>query len=142
MPLSWPEDTGIMSMSPADASAYLHANIFSDWLPCLLALLDASATEAGGAPCPVRSLFALSSPHAWETFPGGRITIVGDSAHLSFPNGEGANLAILDGAEMALAIASARDSAMLGRNIAGMLIFLSSMLVRCQLIRFTRICHE
>ncbi|KAJ7811540.1 hypothetical protein B0H14DRAFT_3754996 [Mycena olivaceomarginata] len=124
VPLSWPEDTGIASMSPADASAYLHANVFSDWPPRLLALLDASAAsaasaaEAGGAPCPVRSLFALSSPHAWETFPGGRITIVGDSAHLSFPNGEGANLAMLDGAEMALAIASARDSAMLGRNIA------------------------
>jgi 2-polyprenyl-6-methoxyphenol hydroxylase-like FAD-dependent oxidoreductase len=145
VPLSWPEDTSIASMSPADASAYLHANIFLDWPPRLLALLNASAasaTEAGGAPCPVRSLFALSSPHAWETFPGGRITIVSDSVHLSFPNGEGANLAMLDGAEMALAIASARDSAMLGRNIAGMLIFLSSMLVRCQLIRFTRICHE
>ncbi|KAJ7902764.1 putative monooxygenase [Mycena olivaceomarginata] len=121
VPLSWPEDTGIASMSPADVSAYLHANVFSDWPPRLLALLDASAAsaaEAGGAPCPVRSLFALSSPHAWETFPGGRITIVGDSVHLSFPNGEGANLAMLDGAEMALAIASARDSAMLGRNIA------------------------
>jgi 2-polyprenyl-6-methoxyphenol hydroxylase-like FAD-dependent oxidoreductase len=105
-------------MSPADVSAYLHANVFSDWSPRLLALLDASAAEAGGAPCRVRSLFALSSPHAWETFPGGRITIVGDAAHLSFPNGEGANLAMLDGAEMALAIASARDSTMLERNIA------------------------
>ncbi|KAJ7825415.1 putative monooxygenase [Mycena olivaceomarginata] len=93
--------TGIASMSPADASAYLRANVFSD---C--------------ASYPVRSLFALPSPHAWETFPGGRITIVGDAAHLSFPNGEGANLAMLDGAEVALAIASARDSAMLGRNIA------------------------
>ncbi|KAJ7308599.1 monooxygenase [Mycena albidolilacea] len=121
VPLSWPEDTGIASMSPADASAYLRANVFSDWSPRLLALLDASAAsaaEAGGAPYPVRSLFALPSPHAWETFPGGRITIVGDAAHLSFPNGEGANLAMLDGAEVALAIASARDSAMLGRNIA------------------------
>ncbi|KAJ7804669.1 fumarate reductase/succinate dehydrogenase flavoprotein domain-containing protein [Mycena olivaceomarginata] len=99
VPLSWPEDTGIASMSPADASAYLRAN-------------------SGGAPYPVRSLFALPSPHAWETFPGGRITIVGDAAHLSFPNGEGANLAMLDGAEVALAIASARDNAMLERNIS------------------------
>jgi 2-polyprenyl-6-methoxyphenol hydroxylase-like FAD-dependent oxidoreductase len=108
-------------MSPADASAHLRANVFSDWSPRLLALLDASAAsaaEAGGASYPVRSLFALPSPHAWEPFPGGRITIVGDAAHLSFPNGEDANLAMLDGAEVALAIASARDSAMLGRNIA------------------------
>ncbi|KAJ7792658.1 hypothetical protein B0H14DRAFT_3889770 [Mycena olivaceomarginata] len=121
VPLSWPEDTGIASMSPADVSAYLHANIFSDWSPCLLALLDtsaASAAEVGGAPCPVRSLFVLSSPHAWETFPGGRITIIGDAAHLSFPNGECTNLVMLDGAEMVLAIASTQDSAMLGRNIA------------------------
>ncbi|KAJ7825411.1 kynurenine 3-monooxygenase [Mycena olivaceomarginata] len=121
VPLAWPEDTGIASMSPADASAYLRAHVFSDWSPRLLALLDASAAsaaEAGGAPYPVRALFALPSPHAWEPFPGGRITIVGDAAHLSFPNGEGANLAMLDGAEVALAIASARDSAMLGRNIA------------------------
>ncbi|KAJ7825352.1 kynurenine 3-monooxygenase [Mycena olivaceomarginata] len=99
VPLAWPEDTGIASMSPADASAYLRAH-------------------RAAHPTPVRALFALPSPHAWEPFPGGRITIVGDAAHLSFPNGEGANLAMLDGAEVALAIASARDGAMLGRNIA------------------------
>ncbi|KAJ7216741.1 hypothetical protein B0H12DRAFT_979896, partial [Mycena haematopus] len=103
LPLTWPEDTGIASMAPADASAYLRAHFYADWSPRLLALLDASDAD-GRAAYPVRALFQLPAPHAWKTFPGGRITIVGDAAHVSFPNGEGANLAMLDGAEAALAI--------------------------------------
>ncbi|KAJ7274291.1 hypothetical protein B0H12DRAFT_1042502, partial [Mycena haematopus] len=106
VPLTWPEETGIASMSPADASAYLRTHVYSDWSPSLLALIDASGVDTK-EPYPVRPLFQLPSPHSWKTFPGGRITIVGDAAHVTFPNGEGANLAMLDGAEAALAIASA-----------------------------------
>ncbi|KAJ7216727.1 hypothetical protein B0H12DRAFT_1194429 [Mycena haematopus] len=113
VPLTWLEDTGIASMAPADVSTYLRANFFADWSPRLLALLDAADREA----YPVRPLFQLPAPHAWKTFPGGRITIVGDAAHVTLPNGEGANLAMLDGAEAALAIASARDGALLEGKI-------------------------
>ncbi|KAJ7245404.1 hypothetical protein B0H12DRAFT_1127819 [Mycena haematopus] len=86
------------------------------WSPRLLALLDASDADGRGA-YPVRPLFQIPAPHAWKTFPGGRITIVGDAAHVTLPNGEGANLAMLDGAEVALAIASARDGALLEGKI-------------------------
>ncbi|KAJ7274283.1 hypothetical protein B0H12DRAFT_1228055 [Mycena haematopus] len=116
VPLTWAEDTGIASMSPADASAYLRTHIYSDWSPSLHALLDAAGVD-GQEPYPVRPLSQLPSPHSWKTYPGGRITIVGDAAHVTFPNGEGANLAMLDGAEVALAIASARDGAMLEQKI-------------------------
>ncbi|KAJ7223898.1 hypothetical protein B0H12DRAFT_1078027 [Mycena haematopus] len=114
--LTWPEDTGIAAMKPADASAYLRTHVYADWAPALHALLDAAGAE-GREPYPVRLLFHLPAPHKWETFPGGRITIVGDAAHGTFPNGEGANLGMLDGAEVALAIASARDDAGLERNV-------------------------
>ncbi|KAJ6469329.1 putative monooxygenase [Mycena sanguinolenta] len=128
VPLAWPEDTGIARMKPAEASAYLRTHLYADWSPRLLALLDASAESVVDTEkYPVRPLFQLPSPHAWPTFPGGRITIVGDAVHVTFPNGEGANLAMLDGAEVALAIASAANSAALEGKIAE---FEKGMMVR------------
>jgi 2-polyprenyl-6-methoxyphenol hydroxylase-like FAD-dependent oxidoreductase len=74
---------------------------YAGWHPDLLSFLQ----DNDGAFTP-RPLYVLPVPHAWTHTP--RLTLLGDAAHLMPPLGVGANLALLDGTELATALATAR----------------------------------
>jgi 2-polyprenyl-6-methoxyphenol hydroxylase-like FAD-dependent oxidoreductase len=74
------------------------AGEFDGWAPELTALIT-----AGDTPPAVRPVFTLPAGHRWERVRG--VTLLGDAAHLRAPNGEGANSAMRDGAELGRALA-------------------------------------
>jgi 2-polyprenyl-6-methoxyphenol hydroxylase-like FAD-dependent oxidoreductase len=92
---------GIDFTDSAAATARIAAE-FDGWAPEITALI----TDSDTAPV-VRPLNSLPIGHRWDRVPGA--TLVGDAAHLSPPDGEGANLAMQDGAELGLAIAAHPD---------------------------------
>jgi 2-polyprenyl-6-methoxyphenol hydroxylase-like FAD-dependent oxidoreductase len=89
---------GIDFTDPATATATIAAE-FDGWAPELTALI----TDGETPPVP-RMIHTLPNAHRWDRVPG--VTLVGDAAHLMPPAGEGANLAMFDGAELGTAIAA------------------------------------
>lgn len=94
-PESW---IGEIDFSNPDVAIARIEREFADWAPELRAIISRTETK----PIP-RAIYMLPVGHRWERVPG--VTLAGDAAHLMSPfAGEGANLAMLDGAELAKAI--------------------------------------
>ena len=93
---------------PAAAKAALKEE-FAGWAGWLLNLID-HCDESAIYP---RALWTLPVGHKWAHVPG--VTLLGDAAHLMSPfAGAGANLALLDGLELGLALAGLKEKEELG----------------------------
>ncbi len=88
--------SGLNANDTATSKAAL-LDLFGGWNPRLTALIEASDDTI--VP---RLIAALPVGLSWDARPG--VTLIGDAAHLMPPVGEGANQAMLDGAELALAL--------------------------------------
>jgi 2-polyprenyl-6-methoxyphenol hydroxylase-like FAD-dependent oxidoreductase len=95
-PVEW--FAGIDFTDPGTARQRIAAQ-FQGWAPELLSLL----THGEDTPT-LRSIYQLPDAHRWNRVPG--VTLLGDAAHVTLPGGEGANIAMLDGAELGEAIAA------------------------------------
>ncbi|RYF44012.1 MAG: FAD-dependent monooxygenase, partial [Cytophagaceae bacterium] len=91
----------IDTASPESARASL-AVLFSGWSKTMVDLILQGSTFRAWP------LYALPVGHRWEHRRG--LTLIGDAAHLMSPfGGHGANLAMLEGAELGLSIAASGD---------------------------------
>jgi 2-polyprenyl-6-methoxyphenol hydroxylase-like FAD-dependent oxidoreductase len=97
----WFATNGIPLDDPARARVSL-AGLFASWAPQFTALIMASDDIV--IPRPIT---ALPVGLTWR--PRAGVTLLGDAAHLMPPVGAGANMAMLDGAELAHAIAGSPD---------------------------------
>lgn len=98
-PAEWFDE---IDFADASASKARVAAEFDGWVPELTALI----TDGEAAPV-LRSIYQLPDRHRWNRVPG--VTLIGDAAHVTVPGGDGANLSMLDGAELGQAIAANPD---------------------------------
>ncbi|WP_328311466.1 FAD-dependent monooxygenase [Streptomyces sp. NBC_00442] len=96
-PRDWPADLGL-DLGDAEAVRSSLLALFDGWAAPVLDLLRRGTAFLH------RPLYALPVGHTWTHVPG--VTLLGDAAHLMPPLGAGANLAMLEGAELAETIAS------------------------------------
>jgi 2-polyprenyl-6-methoxyphenol hydroxylase-like FAD-dependent oxidoreductase len=99
VPADWIAAAGL---TPGDTGALRDLLLaeYAHWSPRLRRVI----TDNEG-PYVDRPIHALPVPHTWEHNP--TVTLLGDAAHLMPPLGVGVNLAMLDAAELALALAGA-----------------------------------
>ncbi len=98
-PAEWFEE---LDFADPDAVKTKLVNEFEGWAPEFTALI----AETDSAPV-LRSIYQLPNSHRWQRIAG--VTLIGDAAHVTVPGGDGANLAMLDGAELGEAIAAHPD---------------------------------
>ena len=102
VPEDWLKTCGVDWTDASAARAKL-LEMFAGWEDGLLDLIRYCDDEITPRP-----IYALPSDHTWSRVPG--VTLLGDAAHVMSPfAGEGANLAMLDATELALAIIAHPD---------------------------------
>jgi 2-polyprenyl-6-methoxyphenol hydroxylase-like FAD-dependent oxidoreductase len=101
MPRDWYVTAGT-DLADADAVCEYLLSRFAGWHEPLLRLIRDRDGEFFNRP-----LFVLPIGHRWDHVPG--VTLLGDAAHLMPPYGIGANLALIDGTDLAGAIAAHAD---------------------------------
>ncbi|MGW5231397.1 FAD-dependent oxidoreductase [Streptomyces nodosus] len=94
-PLDWHANLDLTDVEAVRSSLLA---LFDGWAAPVLDLLR------HGTAFVHRPLFVLPESHTWTHVPG--VTLLGDAAHLMPPLGAGANLAMLEGAELAESIAT------------------------------------
>ncbi|MFD8725201.1 FAD-dependent oxidoreductase [Streptomyces sp. NPDC059629] len=94
-PLDWHSD---LDLADAEAVRASLLALFDGWAAPVLDLLQRGTAFVH------RPLHVLPVSHTWPHVPG--VTLLGDAAHLMPPLGAGANLAMLEGAELAESIAA------------------------------------
>ncbi|MCC3275345.1 FAD-dependent monooxygenase [Arthrobacter sp. zg-Y20] len=99
-PLSWAET--LDTTDRAQALQVIADQLGEGWSPELRQLLT-----AGDADPVIRPIWGLPLGHTWDRIPG--VMLVGDAAHLTPPDGDGANWALYDGAELGRLIAASPD---------------------------------
>ena len=119
---------------PAAARARI-AGEFPGWAPALTALI----TDADTPPVP-RPVHLLPADHRWRRVAG--VTLLGDAAHLMAPAGEGANLAMLDGAELAQALAAQPGDVEAALSTYETALFARSSVAAAESERILRLCLD
>lgn len=98
VPVDWLRAGGL-SADDTDGIRALLLDEYAHWSPLMRRMISDN-----DGPYVDRPIFALPVPHTWEHDP--TVTLLGDAAHLMPPLGVGVNLAMLDAAELALALAN------------------------------------
>ncbi|MFJ3904915.1 FAD-dependent oxidoreductase [Streptomyces sp. NPDC090025] len=98
VPADWLRTEGL-AIEDTDGIRALLRDEFAHWSPRLQQMIfNNEGTYID------RPILALPAPHTWTPDP--TVTLLGDAAHLMPPLGVGVNLAMLDAAELALALAN------------------------------------
>jgi 2-polyprenyl-6-methoxyphenol hydroxylase-like FAD-dependent oxidoreductase len=105
-PENWLGDSRLDSMTALELKHELltSPSFYQSWADDLKELISIScdAEHKAGTEISVKTMYMLPHDHSWTHVRG--VTLIGDAAHLSGPNGEGVNQAMLDALELSQAI--------------------------------------